>query len=384
MRKNKQQYLWGAAILLIFLAPVYVAVQRFWPGESTLRTGPGLWDTRGSVEPPRPLVSSEAPRTMMHPLASSKSAYGREGGLYGEKLDADYGEQVDGVAAEKEKKRKEAELLGKKELGEGDRIDGVPVSGEAVGASGGGSGEGIAHVGAGAQAAGTMAPLAAPGDSRWASGGSSAGGASGGLGAGTHGGVGVDGSGRNTGSATALKAGERLKGGKTSSAGTVQTRDTASLGKSVSATYGASTDGRSQGAAAGGLGSGQSMGGIGGPNDSQNTGGTGIGGKISAPDTGAGEAVETGKSDEDVKADNCSQLTEGCAKIYADYDRSIASAEAELQGCTTFVDMGKSGMVQVVDQACFNRVNSKLLSLRAQRDSQVKECQKGQDSTCGK
>ncbi|MFA6028387.1 MAG: hypothetical protein WC969_00900 [Elusimicrobiota bacterium] len=382
MRKNKQQYLWGAAILLIFLAPVYVAVKRFWPGDTTLKAGPGLWDTRGSVEPPRPLLSSEAPRTMMHPLANSKRNYGKEGGLYGEKLDADYGEQVDGVAAEeREKKRKEAELLAKKGLGGGERIDGVPVSPEASAASGGGSGEGISHADGGVQSAGALAPLAAPGNSGWASGGSSAGGASGDL-AGKR--VGVEGSGRNTGPSSTLKAGERLRGGKTSSANSAQMRDSTSLGKSVSTTFGASSDGRSQGAAVSGVGSGASMGGIGGPSDSQNTGGTGIGGKISAPDTGAGEAVETGKSDEDVKADNCSQLTEGCAKIYADYDRSIASTEAELQTCTKFVDMGKSGMVQVVDQACFNRVNAKLLSLRAERDGQVKECQKGQDSTCGK
>ncbi|MFA6092587.1 MAG: hypothetical protein WCU88_03890 [Elusimicrobiota bacterium] len=396
MRKKESEYRWIFFIVLAFLAPVFLVPEEIWyrvPGVRQLlsslskKENTGLWNSLNSADGSLASLNMGKPRGWMPPVVKSadgkKSPYGTAGGLIGEKNGVDYGEETDGVASEK---NTDAGTLDRQGLGADGPIAGVPNSSEngAQGTNGSSGDEGAIY---GMGEAGTMSPLPSMGNSSGFSGGSSAGGSSNGSGmnsaASRLASANSKGDGKGSLASNPLKRGENPVSGSRSGLNSTQA-DSAASGKTLLPSFGTGSQGQTLGETDG-VSAGQSATGSGGLNSNTDPTAGGIGAsKIEAPAPGPGKVADPndqGKTEEELKADNCSNLYAKCNQITGDYDRRIQSKEAEYQNCYTWVDMGKSGWVRVVDQACFNRVTSQLQDLRSERDTAVKECQQGED-TC--
>ncbi|MFA6093342.1 MAG: hypothetical protein WCU88_12860 [Elusimicrobiota bacterium] len=359
MKKKESEYRWIFFIVLAFLAPIFLIPNEIWyriPGVRRLLTAmadknnTGLWNGLNSADASRSSNNGN-PRGWMPLIAKSSRTYGTEGGLIGEKHGADYGEETDGVAAEKDT---DADAVDQQPVGEDERIAGAGGTDGNAGYASGISGIGMG-MGAGGQSGGGMSS-------------SSAGGSSG---ASTNAGKLAS---KGSTASRPLKRGQSLLAKRLGRSGT-KAQDITTSSKTLGTAFAAGSQGQTPGDT-NGIPPGQTPIGPGG-NPNPNPGGGGIGGPIVAPPPGPGKPADPHDDD---KPDKCKALYDKCLQIAGDYDRKIQSKEAEFQTCTTWVNMGKSGWVQVIDQACFNRVNADLLDLRKERDLAVAKCQQGQDN----
>jgi len=350
-------------------------------------------------------MTDEGERKWIPPVTDpGKGGPGAVGGAWptGKRGGAEYGEETDGLADNLKGKAVDMDpgKLKEKGLGAGGAVEGE-LGGkgkDGIRSIGGDAGDLAAKALAGAgmdegAAPERMQPLPAPSDSKWSGGGGGV--SSGGSGAG---GKGAD---NRLASAGMTDMKSNTPGAKNAAEKTPKTRfgtggaqgnqdPQTLLGyKSQGTTFGGgggqtTTDGPgNRGAGVGGGGMGEGGGGAGGTgNNNNNTGG--IGGKVGEiPDTGTGRPADPDEK-EVGGTDACPQVNENCLTTYANYDQQIQNYEGQLQTCYTWVNMGKGGMVQVVDQACFNRVNGELQRVRGERNDATQECQARQQAACNK